>query len=57
MVGWAVDNELEKIWEEMAVALARNYFAICLERLKKTSKNSLRTADVPAEIPTEHFPN
>jgi hypothetical protein len=45
--------ELERIWKEAVVAEARYYPIICPERQKET----VRIADVPVEIQTEHLPN
>jgi hypothetical protein len=49
-----VNNELEMIWKEAALALSLYYSGIFLERLRKTIKTLVRIADVPVEIQTKH---
>jgi hypothetical protein len=34
-----MNNELERIWKETAVALSKYYTGICLERLRKLQRN------------------
>jgi hypothetical protein len=44
-----MNDELKNIWMEAVMAFLRYYPAICLEGLRKTTKN-LRTARAPANI-------
>jgi hypothetical protein len=52
-----MNDEMERIWKEAIVAQSKYYPRIFLEGLKKTTKNTVRTAGVAAETRTEHLPN
>lgn len=45
-----MNNDYERIWKKVVVALLRYYPNICLEQLRKMTKTSVRTATVPARI-------
>jgi hypothetical protein len=57
MVECLVNDELERIWMEMAMAKSRYYPSICLEGLRKTTKTPIRIDNVVAKIQTKHPPN
>jgi hypothetical protein len=50
-------NELEMTRKEVVVAQSWNYPSICLEGLRKSTKTSVRVADLLAEIRTEYLPS
>jgi hypothetical protein len=43
-------DELEWIWKKAVVAYLRYYPAVCLKRLRKTTKTSVRIAGLQTEI-------
>jgi hypothetical protein len=57
MIGWLRNNELEKIWKEKIMAYSIWYLGICLGLLWKTTKISVRTGSIPAEVQTKHLPH
>jgi hypothetical protein len=51
-----MNDEFERFLKEAAVAKLRYYPTICVEGLRKTTKNA-RIPGVLAEIHNEHLPN
>jgi hypothetical protein len=45
-----MNDELEGIWKEVAVALSRYTLRICLKELRKTTNTEVRIAGVLAQI-------
>jgi hypothetical protein len=43
-------DELERVWKETVLAQLRYCPGICLQRLRKTMKTSVRITGVPVEI-------
>jgi hypothetical protein len=50
------NDEMEGIWKEELMASSTYYSVICLEGLRKTTKN-FRIAGVEAGIRRQHLPN
>jgi hypothetical protein len=48
-------DEMWRIWKEAVVTSSGHYPGICLEGLRKTTKTSIRTAGVLAEIRIERL--
>lgn len=51
------DDALERMWKEAYVVWSRYCSGVCLEGLRKPLKSSVRIANIPSEIWTEHFSN
>jgi hypothetical protein len=52
-----MNDELERTLKEAIIAWLGYFPRICLEGLKKSTKDLCRIADVLAKIRTEHHPN
>jgi hypothetical protein len=57
MVGWKMNDELERIWKGAVLVKSRYYPHTSLERLRKSRKTSVRIACAQVEIGTKHLPN
>jgi hypothetical protein len=55
MVGWRVNNEVERIWKEMAMTCEKYCPDICLEGLSKTTKKLSWDSLCPGQ--DLHLPN
>jgi hypothetical protein len=53
----SVNNELKRIWKEMAVAQQKYCPGICLKVLRKPRKISVKIARAVAKIPNEYLQN
>jgi hypothetical protein len=54
IVGWFMNDELERIWKEVTVTYSRYHAGICLEVLRKTT---FKIVGGPADTRTEHLAN
>jgi hypothetical protein len=50
VVGWSVNNKLERMWKEQLGAKLGYTPGFCLERLKKAMKPSIGLAGLPINV-------
>jgi hypothetical protein len=55
VLGWSVNDKLERMWKEQLGANLGYCPGFCLERLRKTMKPSVRLAVVPINIQNFHL--
>jgi len=55
LVGWSVNNKLERMWKEQLGSYLGYCPGFCLERLRKAMKPSVRLPGVPINIQNCHL--
>lgn len=55
MLGWLMDYYFKRIWKTTVAAWSRYYPGICLEGLRKNTKNLSQDVDAQIDIETEYF--